>query len=204
MCSLSHPGRGQWWWWNHPTCFLFSPPFLLKKTNQQTPGLNASDLTSSNLLPALGLHLSASLVCTVLCSNGAMHIHFALHQATADLAFSVAPIRAPNSELVVPLGNVKVTRCPKRKRSVGSQVVGMGKFLVRWRPEVEVKDSSFFFFKSFSEVWVGKGWWMVGGQMNVLYVYIYIHYCFIYFFVFRVCRSTSCKKEEVLLLNIRL
>lgn len=106
-------GRGQWCTQPH-ICFLFSPPFLLKKTNQQTPGLNASDLTSSNLSPALGLHLSASLVCTVLCSNGAMHIHFALHQATADLAFSVAPIKAPNSELVVPLGNVKVTRCEKK------------------------------------------------------------------------------------------
>ena len=87
--------------------FSFSPPSNII----QWPGLNASDLTSSNLSPALGLHLSASLVCSVLCSNGAMRIHFALHQATADLGFSVAPITAPNSQLVVPLGNVKVTRC---------------------------------------------------------------------------------------------
>lgn len=119
-----------------PHVSFFLHHFSSKKpTNQPTPGLNASDLTSSNLSPALGLHLSASLVCTVLCSNGAMHIHFALHQATADLAFSVAPIKAPNSELVVPLGNVKVTRCRKKRQKLGPRWLGWENNLVRWRPE---------------------------------------------------------------------
>lgn len=73
--------------------------------------LNATDLTSTELSPAFALHLRASLLCTVLVSNGAVRIGFALDNVTADLAFAVQPVLEPRSQVVVPLGKVEVTRC---------------------------------------------------------------------------------------------
>eukprot|EP00435_Cladocopium_sp_Y103_P067916 s55_g30.t1 len=74
-------------------------------------GLNATDLTSTQLSPAFALHLRASLRCTVLVSNGAVRIGFAVDNATADLGFAVQPVVEPTSKVVVPLGKVEVTRC---------------------------------------------------------------------------------------------